>query len=99
VIARFLVEVDPHLGRAQYRRFRELFVAAPFGLPGVREYPRGSRGGGDVDSGPLVAGLSASASTVTLGAARVHGDHRLAGALTNAIEFLGVPLGWRGQKR
>lgn len=105
IIARFLVEIDPVWGREQYALFREQFVAAPFSLPGVREYPAGALGGSDVDSGPLVAGLSASATVVTLGAAQVHGDQALAGDLLNAIEFvgstfsLGTAVGLDGSKR
>ncbi len=41
----------------------------PLAIPGVREYPRGINGSGDIDSGPLFFGISLSASTVTLGAA------------------------------
>lgn len=92
IIARFLPEVDPDLGAEHYARFRRAFVAAPFGLPGVREYPRGSAGPGDVDSGPLVGGLSASASVVALAAAQVHDDRALAEPLAAAAELVGLPV-------
>jgi hypothetical protein len=93
MINRFLVDVDPEFARDQYLRFRTLFVTTPLGLaPGVREYPAGTDGPGDVDSGPLVLGVSLSATAVTLGAARVHGDDRLAGALANTGDVAGVPL-------
>jgi hypothetical protein len=99
IINRFLPEIDPGWGRGHYARFRALFVDAPFGLPGVREFPPGVASGGDVDSGPLVAGLSASATVVTLGAALRHGDRALAEPLVNAIEFVGLPLELGGGKR
>lgn len=93
MINRFLVDVDPEFARDQYLRFRDAFLTTPLGLvPGVREYPSGTGGAGDVDSGPLVLGVSLSATVVTLGAARAHGDEPLAGALANAGDVLGVPL-------
>ncbi len=58
VIARFLSEIDPAWGREQYALFRQQFVATPLGVAGLREYPHGSAGRGDVDSGPLVLGVS-----------------------------------------
>jgi hypothetical protein len=99
IIARFLVEVDPAWGQAQYARFRALFVDVVLGVPGVREYPRGTTGPGDVDSGPLLAGISLSASAVTLGAALLHNDRALAAPLLHLSEFAGMPLSWQGQKR
>lgn len=99
IIARFLPEIDPEVGRRHYLRFRALFVTSVLGLAGVREYPLGSSGAGEVDSGPLVAGISASASVVTLGAAQVHGDRELAAPLSAAAELAGLPITWRGAKR
>ena len=93
VIHHFLTDVDAGFGREQYQRFREQFVAHPLGFgPAVREYPRGTDGTGDVDSGPLVLWVSLSATVVTLGAARVQHDHDLAAALHHQGELAGVPL-------
>jgi hypothetical protein len=69
------------------------------GLPGVREYPLGTEGPGDVDSGPLLAGVSLSASVVTLGAALAQGDQALAGPLLHTGEVVGLPLSWGDTKR
>src|SRR5262249_14315391 len=93
VIQRFLADVDPAFAREQYLRFRELFVVRPLGIgPAVREYPRGTDGPADVDSGPLPLGVSLSATVVTIGAARVEGDDALAGALSSYGELAGVPI-------
>jgi hypothetical protein len=99
IIARFLSEVDPDWGREQYMGFRRQFVDAPLGVAGVREYPHGSQGVGDVDSGPLLLGISLSASAVTLGAALVREDQALAEPLLHASEAFGLPIGWGGSKR
>ena len=99
IIVRFLPAVDPVWGLDQYRRFRVQFVTTVAGLPGVREYPHGQEGSGDVDSGPLLAGVSLSATTVTLGAARAWGDVRLAEPLRLGGEFLGMGVTIGGEKR
>lgn len=44
------------------------------GFGGVREYPVGAGGTGDVDSGPVILGLGVSASAFGLAAARRAGD-------------------------
>jgi hypothetical protein len=98
LIARFLIEVDPDWGRSQYAVFRERFMAPFLGVPGVREYPTGLFGSGDVDSGPLVFGFSASATVVEIGAAQVQGDRDTASAIISAGEAVGLPLDWNGRK-
>jgi hypothetical protein len=100
IITRFLVDIDADFAREQYLRYRNQFVVSPLRLgPAVREFPAGVDGAGDVDSGPLVLGVSLSASAVTLGAAQVNGDAALAGALANYGELVGVPLETRWTKR
>lgn len=99
VVQRFLPEIDEEWAQGQYARFRDVFVTTELGLPGVREYPPGTEGEGDVDSGPLILGVSISATAVTLGAARAHGDLALAGPLTGLGEAAGLPVEIFGRKR
>jgi hypothetical protein len=49
-------------------------------------------GAGDVDSGPLILGISLSATAVTMGAARVHNDRRLAASPATAADVAGIPV-------
>ncbi len=93
-----LQDVDASLARRQYRMLRAHFVDYRWGLPGVREYPRGVDGQGDVDSGPLVLGFSGPATVVGAGAALVHGDERTGDALLATAEVLGFPVQWRGHR-
>ena len=79
--------------------FRAAFVVREAGLVGVREYPLGTTGAGDVDSGPLPLGVSLSASAVTLAAARANGDSALAADLSREAELLGLPVSWAGTRR
>lgn len=99
IIVRFLNEIDPGWGAEYYAAFRRQFATTVAGLPGVREYPPGDDRAGDVDSGPLPAGISLSASAVTLGAALTYGDRALADPLLQMGEFAGVPLAWGDMKR
>ncbi len=91
--------LDGGVDLATWARFREAFVVRKVGLVGVREFPRGSSGQGDVDSGPLIFGVSASASAVSLAAARAVGDEHLADDLVREADLLGLPLSWAGQRR
>ena len=99
VINRFLAEIEPVWAGEQYERFHRTFIVTRLGLPGVREFPDGVDGSADVDSGPLLLGVSMSASVVTAGAARLHGDRELATALYGTMESLGLPLTLSGEKR
>src|SRR6185312_17065343 len=95
----FLPDIDPGAAAADYRRFAGAFVVREAGLVGVREYPLGTEGAGDVDSGPLVAGVSLSASAVALAAATRHGDAPLARTLDAEAELFALPLPWFDGRR
>ncbi|WP_430782814.1 hypothetical protein [Actinoplanes sp. G11-F43] len=100
IIQRFLPEIDSGFAREQYRTFRDRFLDRPLALgPAIREYPHGADGPGDVDSGPLILGISLSTTVVALGAAQANGDASLAGALAGFGEFAGLPVGTLDTKR
>ncbi|MEM8862507.1 MAG: hypothetical protein AAGD96_29695, partial [Chloroflexota bacterium] len=88
----FLADLDPALGSTYYRSFREQFVTHRLGIPAVREFPLGDNRPGDIDSGPLITGISLSATVVMLGTARVYGDEALATAIFQEGESGGWPL-------
>jgi hypothetical protein len=96
---RFVHEIDPAAAAAQYAAMQRTFATRFAGLlPALREYPPGVRGKGDVDSGPVILGVSAPASVVGIAAARMTGHHRAAADLRASPEVLGVPLQWRGRR-
>ncbi|MFG1991799.1 hypothetical protein ACGFJ7_17670 [Actinoplanes sp. NPDC048988] len=100
IMQRFLPEIDPEFARQQYGLFRTGFLAAPLGLgPTVREHPNGTDGPPNVDSGPLVLGVSLSATVVTIGAAKVQGDESLADGLATFGEVAGLPVSTPWTKR
>ncbi|MCA2977513.1 MAG: hypothetical protein INH41_31910 [Myxococcaceae bacterium] len=85
----FLPFVDEAFAREQAERTWQAFgdEALSGWLAGVREWPRGEARGGDVDSGPLVFGVSPSATGFML-AAGLHQERLLA-----TIELAGVSFG------
>ena len=94
-----VAEIDPAYARRLYARFAEAFETRLGGaLPAIREYPHGTDGPGDVDSGPLVGGASAPGSVVGIAAATVVGDRGAAQALRASTEALGAPVAWRGRR-
>jgi hypothetical protein len=99
IILRFLLEIDPVWASEQYAAFRRQFVGFLGTVPGIREYPVGIEGAGDVDSGPLVNGLSASATVVTMGTAFLYNDRELGDAFFHIGESAGMPLYWGDTKR
>ncbi len=98
-MSRVLIDADSAFAAEQFNIFREQFVDYRFGLPGIREYPHGVEGVGDVDSGPVILGFAGPATVVGAGAARVHGDGRLAGILLGVVEMAGVPFQLTGTRR
>lgn len=65
---------------------------------GLYEYADG-RGMGDVDSGPLVFGLSPSATGFGIALARRAGDERRLGDWLSVAEWVGLTLRWDGERR
>lgn len=96
---RFLREVFPADATRDWATFRTRFASTVPGAPGLREHPRGVDLPGDVDSGPLILGLSASASVVALGDAVLFRDRRTAAALTGLAEVTGMAVEIGGQRR
>ncbi len=87
----FLPDIDSAFAKEQYQKYREHFLAYRLGLPGVREYPKGKTGLGDIDSGPVVLGIGGAASIVGIRAAMRHGDWALAAALRGGVSALLFP--------
>lgn len=93
LMVRFLYEIDPAVAAAQYRGFERTFATRFAGLlPAAREYPRGADGTGDIDSGPVILGVSAPASVVGIAAARITGHPAAAADLRATSELLGMPI-------
>ena len=76
--AYFLSFVDPALSQELFAAVRKTQVATLAGFSAIREYAPGSAPqSGDIDSGPVIAGLSMSGTAFVLASARIHGDRTL----------------------
>lgn len=64
---RMLGEIDFEFAQQQYDLFEDSFISTRFGLPCIREYPKGTNGLGDIDSGPVIFGVGFSATIVMIG--------------------------------
>lgn len=92
----FLSFADPALSAELYRVLERRHFRTVLGFGGVLEYPPGSEGPGDVDSGPVVLGFGISASGFALGASRVHADIDTFRAISASAHLFGAPHEERG---
>ena len=74
LINTFLPVINEALAQEQFGRFQEAFFMERLGVPAVSEYPKGTFGWGDVDSGPLILGAGPAATIVGSAACRMNGD-------------------------
>jgi hypothetical protein len=93
----YLNWVDPNFARDQYRLLKTNFaVMLPFGLATLREYPRGYDGPADVDSGPVILGLSTSGTGFMIAGARLSKDADYLQGLLTTAEVVGSTVGIGG---
>ena len=95
----FLPLIDSSFARKQFDLYRAHFLSYRFGLLGVREYPKGTNGPGDIDAGPILLGIGGAASVVGARAMLLNGDCRKHIAIRNSIEGFGIPFRWSGKKK
>ena len=98
VAAYFLSFADPVLARELFAAIARSQRASFLGFGGIREYAPGHVGPGDIDSGPVLFGVSVSAPGFALAGARATGDRELFTALYRTTELFGVPVD-RGEGR
>lgn len=95
----FLPAIDSTFARSQFKLYQQHFLTYRFGLPGIREYPKGTRGKGDIDAGPVLLGVGGAASVVGIRTMLMNGDCHLHSRLRNSVEGFGFPVRWRGKKK
>ncbi|MCB9638194.1 MAG: hypothetical protein H6727_04705 [Myxococcales bacterium] len=95
----FLCFIDPALAKAHYQHIKSYFFDQLWwGIAGIREWPRGIQGYGDVDSGPVLFGLSPSATGFAIGSAHFHKDQKVLQKLLRTAEMAGFTFQWGGQR-
>jgi hypothetical protein len=88
----FLSFADPALSRELHAGIAQHQRAGFLGFGGIREYPRGIEGRGDIDSGLVVLGVSISATGFSLAGARLFGPEELFVEIYRTAELFGVAL-------
>lgn len=87
----FLSFWDEELSAALYQPLRRELRRDLLGFAAIREYPEGVHGRGDIDSGPVVLGVSVSSTGFALAGARIHGDKSTFTGLVRTAYLFGAP--------
>lgn len=96
----FLGLVEEAYVRRAYPTLRDRFLHRPLpGLSGLREWPHGDERGGDIDSGPLVLGLSPAGTGFALASAVRHHDVQTMQRLLDTAELAGSSIELAGRRR
>ena len=89
--------VEPEFSRQLFEATRDQLAGHFLGFGGVREYPRGVVGFGDIDSGPMVFGFGMSSTGFSIAGARIHKDRELFTDLFSTLYMCGAPLKRKGE--
>ncbi|HNY27025.1 MAG TPA: hypothetical protein PKH31_06545 [Candidatus Sumerlaeota bacterium] len=100
-VAHFLDFIAPEFARDQYDRARQALGVTVAGFGYAREWPRQWAGKPDVDSGPIVPllGASAGSSGQAFLAAATFGDRPYLSALLTSLHFAAFPVEREGSLR
>ncbi|MEO6052702.1 MAG: hypothetical protein ABIP97_01695 [Chthoniobacterales bacterium] len=88
----FLHYAYPELGRNIYSAIKKELATNVIGFGLIREYPRGSKIRGDIDSGPILFGFGFSATGFSISGARIYGDYTLFSRLYACAYLSGAPI-------
>ena len=96
----YLSMIDMPFAKEQFQRLKKSFqVQLPFGAKAIREYKHGTTGAGDIDSGPVVFGLSTSGTGFAVAGARLFEDSEMLGGLLYTAEAVGSSWDANGTRR
>jgi hypothetical protein len=98
-VAHVLQVLDPEFARDQYDRAKKELGRQTLGFAWAREWPPSWTGATDIDSGPIVpvVGASAGSSGQALVGARAFGDRPFLADLTTSLEFAAFPVERHGR--
>lgn len=95
----YLSYADPEWAQAQFKKIKEhLYQPLFLGMAGIREYPKGVEGSGDVDSGPVIFGASPAGTGFAIAGARLTNDQDFLQQMLRTSEFIGWTWSWNSQK-
>lgn len=99
LILRMLSEIDADFASEQFELYQKHFMFTRFGLPAIREYPKGKSGWGDIDSGPVVMGVGFAGTIVAVGVFQKLNEPKLADNLYQTITSFGLQTQSSNQKK
>ncbi len=99
LILNFLITIDSTFAKQQFQIYQKLFLDSRMGLPGIREYPSGYSGRGDIDSGPVIFGIGGAASIVGQQTFGLYQNWETYQGLRNAIEAFGMGYTSHSEKK
>lgn len=89
LMLRLLAEIDSKFAYKQFQIYNENFQITRFGIPAIREYPKGSNGKGDIDSGPVIFDVGFAGTIVAIGTYKIFGEYQTANTLSSTMEAFG----------
>lgn len=89
---------EREISRDLYQSVQARCADSLFGFGFVDEYPDKSSGHGDVDSGPLIFGISPSGCGFSIAAARAFGDRDTFVSLYRTAHLMGTPVDTNGRR-
>ena len=95
----FLKDIDETIANEQFKKYKNHFLDWRLGLPGIREYPKGTKGYGDIDSGPVLIDIGGAASIVGQRTMACYEDWLHYVGLRNCIETFGMSLTIKSKKK
>ena len=96
----YLSYADPEWAKAQFGRLKQhMYQPLLVGMAGIREYPDGVEGRGDVDSGPVILGASPAGTGFALAGARLTGDVDFLQRMLRTSELVGFTWSWGGRRQ
>lgn len=99
LILNFLYDIDQDFANQQFDVYKSHFLDYRFGLPGIREYPMGVNGNGDIDSGPIILDIGGAASIVGQRTMYKFDNLNIYQGLRNSIEAFGVGFTYNKRKK
>ncbi|MCX4246791.1 hypothetical protein [Paraliomyxa miuraensis] len=94
----FLSFGDAAQSSSLYEAMRTHMQRELLGFGAMREYPPGIEGRGDIDSGPVIMGVSISATGFSLAGSRIHGDRETFERLWSTAYLFGAPVDHEGMR-
>ena len=90
---------DKKWAKEQYKYTKENFIVKlPFSIYACREYSKGCDGSGDIDSGPVVMGLSTSGTGFILSSAHLYKDVEIYNGILKIAEIIGQSYSCENQR-